>query len=104
LPEKKIPDCAGFLFGFKARQQAHSELCNCWGNAEAEQKDQQDGIFFDRNRLSSRRGTLDKRTAAAGGFVRRRQRQAEDCPGTARRQVLDPHLAAVQLRYFADKA
>jgi len=53
LPEKKIPDCAGFLFGFKARQQAHSELCNCWGNAEAEQKDQQDGIFFDRNRLSA---------------------------------------------------
>jgi len=52
LPEKKIPDCAGFLFGFKARQQAHGELCNCWGNAEAEQKDQQDGIFFDRNRLS----------------------------------------------------
>jgi len=40
------------LFGFKARQQAHSELCNCWGNAEAEQKDQQDDIFFDRNRLS----------------------------------------------------
>jgi len=38
--------------GFKARQQAHSELCNCWRNAEAEQKDQQDGIFFDRNRLS----------------------------------------------------
>jgi len=52
LPEKKIPDCTGFLFGFKARQQAHSELCNCWGNAEAEQKDQQDDIFFDRNRLS----------------------------------------------------
>jgi len=48
-----MPDCAGFLFGFKARQQAHSELCNCWGNAEAEQKDQQDGIFFDRNRLKS---------------------------------------------------
>ena len=42
LPEEKIPDCAGFLFGFKARQQAHSELCNCWGNAEAEQKDPQD--------------------------------------------------------------
>jgi len=55
LPEKKIPDCAGFLFGFKAQQQAHSELCNCWGNAEAEQKDQQDGIFFDRNRLNSLR-------------------------------------------------
>jgi len=53
LPEKKIPDCAGFLFGFKARQQGHSELCNCWGNAEGEQKDQQDGIFFDRNRLSA---------------------------------------------------
>jgi len=52
LPEKKIPDCAGFLFGFKARKQAHSELCNCWSNAEAGQKDQQDGIFFDRNRLS----------------------------------------------------
>jgi len=52
LPKKKIADCAGFLFGFKAREQAHSELCNCWGNAEAEQKDQQDGIFFDRNRLS----------------------------------------------------
>jgi len=51
LPEKKMPDCAGFLFGFKALQQAHSEPCNCWGNAEAEQKDQQDGIFFDRNRL-----------------------------------------------------
>ncbi len=52
LPEKMIPDCAGFLFGFKARQQAHSELCNGWGNAEAGHKDQQDGIFFDRNRLS----------------------------------------------------
>jgi len=51
LPKKKIADCAGLLFGFKAREQAHSELCNCWGNAEAEQKDQQDGIFFDRNRL-----------------------------------------------------
>ncbi len=52
LPEKKIPDCAGFLIGFKARQQAHSALCNGWGNAEAGQKDQQDGILFDRNRLS----------------------------------------------------
>jgi hypothetical protein len=57
LPEKKIPDCAGFLFGFKARQQAHSELCNGWRNAEAEQKDQQDGRFFDRNRLSTTRVT-----------------------------------------------
>jgi hypothetical protein len=52
LPEKKIPDCAEFLFGFKALQQAHSELCNGWRNAEAEQKHQQDGRFFDRNRLS----------------------------------------------------
>ena len=26
-------------------------LCNCWRNAEAEQKGQQGGIFFDRNRL-----------------------------------------------------
>ena len=40
------------MFGFKARQQAHSGLCNCWRNTEAEQKDQQDGIFFDRNRLN----------------------------------------------------
>ena len=47
-----MPDCAGFLFGFKARQQAHSKLCNCWRNTEAGQKDQQDGIFFDRNRLN----------------------------------------------------
>jgi hypothetical protein len=38
LPEKKIPDCAEFLFRFKARQQAHSELCNGWCNAEAEQE------------------------------------------------------------------
>jgi hypothetical protein len=29
LPEKKMPDCVGFLFAFKARKQAHSELCNC---------------------------------------------------------------------------
>jgi len=27
-----------FLFGFKARKQAHSKLCNCFRNAEAEQK------------------------------------------------------------------
>ncbi len=40
-----------FLFGFKARRRAHSELCNCRRNAEAEQKDKQDGMFFDRNRL-----------------------------------------------------
>ena len=46
-----MSDSAGFLFGFEARQQAHSQLCNCWRNAEAGQKDQQDGIFFDRNRL-----------------------------------------------------
>jgi len=47
-----MPDCVGFLLGFKARKQAHSELCNCCNNAEGEQKDQQDDIFFDRNRLS----------------------------------------------------
>jgi hypothetical protein len=52
LPEKNIPNGAGFLFGFKARRQAHSELCNCRRNAEAEQKDQQGGMFFDRNRLT----------------------------------------------------
>ena len=46
-----MSDCVGFLFGFKAREQAHSVLCNCWRNAEAGQKDQLDGIFFDRNRL-----------------------------------------------------
>jgi hypothetical protein len=53
LPEKKMPDGAGFLFAFKARQQAHSGLCNGWRNAEGEQRDQQDGIFFDRNRLTN---------------------------------------------------
>jgi hypothetical protein len=46
LPEKNIPDCAGFLFGFKARRRAHSELCHWLRNAEAEQKDQQDGYVF----------------------------------------------------------
>ena len=30
---------AGFLFVFKAQQQAHSGLCNCFCNAEDEQKD-----------------------------------------------------------------
>jgi hypothetical protein len=45
LPEKKMPDGAGFLFAFKARQQAHSGLFNCWRNAEGDQKDQQDGNF-----------------------------------------------------------
>jgi inorganic pyrophosphatase len=30
---------AGFLFVFKARQQAHSELCNCCCNVEDGQKD-----------------------------------------------------------------
>jgi hypothetical protein len=53
LPEKNIPNGAGFLFGFKARRQVHSELCNCRRNAEAEQKDQQGGMFFDRNRLKT---------------------------------------------------
>ena len=48
-----MPDCAEFLFGFKARQQLHKSLCACWRNAEAEQKDLQEGIFFDRNRLSA---------------------------------------------------
>ena len=28
LSEKNLPDCTGFLFVFKARYQAHSELCN----------------------------------------------------------------------------
>ncbi len=28
-----------FLFVFKARKQVHSELCNCFRNAEDEQKD-----------------------------------------------------------------
>jgi hypothetical protein len=50
--KKNIPDCAGFLFGFKARRRAHSELCTCRRNAEAAQKDQQNSMFFDRNRLS----------------------------------------------------
>jgi len=27
IAEKKVADCAGLLFGFKAREQAHSELC-----------------------------------------------------------------------------
>jgi hypothetical protein len=30
---------AGFLFVFKAKKQAHSELCNCFCNAEDGQKD-----------------------------------------------------------------
>jgi hypothetical protein len=55
LLEKNRPDCAGFLFGFKARRRAHSEPYNCRRNAEAEQKDQQDGMLFDRNCFSINR-------------------------------------------------
>jgi hypothetical protein len=51
VPEQSRDSAAPGLFGFKARQQAHSELCDGWRNAEAEQKDQQNGMFFDRNRL-----------------------------------------------------
>jgi CheY-like chemotaxis protein len=47
-----IRDCAGFSFVFKARQQAHSELCNCCRNAEDGRKDKQDGMRFFGNRLS----------------------------------------------------
>jgi hypothetical protein len=52
VPKRSRDSVAPGLFGFKARQQAHSEVCNGWRNAEAEQKDQQDGRFFDRNRLT----------------------------------------------------
>jgi len=51
LPKKNIPECAGFSFVFKARQPAHSKLCNGWHNAEDGRKDKQAGMFFDRNRL-----------------------------------------------------
>ena len=64
-----MPDCDEFLFGFKARQQAHSELCNCWRNAEAKQKDQQDSIFFDRNRLKARRRARGIATGANAAVV-----------------------------------
>ncbi len=37
---------AGFLFGFKTRKQAHSKLCNCLRNAEAEQKDKSEFISY----------------------------------------------------------
>jgi hypothetical protein len=52
LPENDIPDCAGFLLAFKARKPAHSELCNGFRNAEGGQKSKQEGMSFDRNRLS----------------------------------------------------
>ena len=51
LPEKNIPECAGFSFVFKARQPAHSKLCNGWHNAEDARKDKPAGMFFDRNRF-----------------------------------------------------
>ena len=51
MPKHSRDSAAPGLFGFKARQQLHKSLCACWRNTEAEQKDQQDGIFFDRNRL-----------------------------------------------------
>jgi len=39
------------LFAFKARNPAHSELCNGFRNAEGGQKDKRDGMSFDGNRL-----------------------------------------------------
>jgi len=51
LPEKHVPECAGFSYAFKARRPAHSKLCNGWRNAEGGRKDRQAGICFDRNRL-----------------------------------------------------
>jgi len=86
LPEKDIPDCAGFSFAFKARQPAHSALCNSWRNAEGGRKDKQAGISFDKNCLrpahaqlrlvlaprdSGRGRTLEKQAEQAGFRVRR---------------------------------
>ena len=58
LPEKNLPDCAGFLFVFKAQQQAQSGLCNWCCNAEDGQIYQQGGKFFDRNHLKARSVSL----------------------------------------------
>ena len=35
-------DCAGFLFVFKARESAHTEVCKLFRNTEDGQKDKQD--------------------------------------------------------------
>ena len=37
MPKRRRDSAALGLFGFKARRQAHSQLYNCWRNAEAEQ-------------------------------------------------------------------
>jgi len=38
LPENNLPDDAEFFFAFKARNPAHSELCNGLRNAEGGKK------------------------------------------------------------------
>jgi len=53
LPENEVPDCAEFFLAFKARSPAHSELCNGLRNEEGGQEDKQEGMSFDRNRLSA---------------------------------------------------
>jgi hypothetical protein len=39
MSENNLPDCAGLLLVYKARQQAHSELHNEWYNAAEGKKD-----------------------------------------------------------------
>jgi 2-oxoglutarate dehydrogenase E1 component len=51
LPEKNVPSHAGIKPVFKALKQAHSELCNCFSNAEDGLEDKRESTFFDRNRL-----------------------------------------------------
>ncbi len=83
MPEKNSPDCAGFLLDFKARELAHSELCNCYRNAEIEQKDQQGGLFFNRNhpycpdnKDSSNSDRLCRKTPSITGFSVNAKRNA----------------------------
>jgi len=50
--ENGIPNCTRSSFVCKARQPAHSGLCNgCCSTADG-RKDKQDDILFDRNRLN----------------------------------------------------
>ena len=52
MTENDVPDWGGFWFVFKARQPAHSGLCNGCRNTEDGRKDPQDGISLNRNHLS----------------------------------------------------
>jgi len=51
LPEKNIPDRAGYSFVFKERQQTYSRTMQLLSRRRRREKDKLDGIFFDRNRL-----------------------------------------------------